>query len=148
MSRKRPRGARRSRVALLLAGLGAAGTAFAYRPIVNFQVNCQGCHLPDGSGERGRVPSVRRTLVLFSGTPAGRDYVIRVPGVSESPLSNEDTAALLNWMVRHLSDVPVPKDFVEYTAEEVARNRRRPLADPVKTRARLLEAAGAHGGAG
>ena len=50
----------------------AADAARGYQPAVNFQLNCMGCHLADGSGESGRVPSLRRSLVLFSGTPEGR----------------------------------------------------------------------------
>lgn len=147
-ARARPAGARRplvARAGLAAAGLLLAAAAQAYRPVVDYEVNCQGCHLPDGSGEAGRVPSVRRTLTLFSMSPAGRDYVIRVPGVSQSSLSDADTAALLNWMVAHLSDDPVPPGFVPYTGAEVARVRHRPLADPARRRADLLRAAGRAG---
>jgi len=86
----------------VLAGIALSGAyasaAWSYQPGVNFQLHCMGCHLADGSGQPGRVPSVRRSLILFSTSPEGRDYVIRVPGVAQSPLSDEDTAALLNWM--------------------------------------------------
>jgi hypothetical protein len=68
--------------------------------------------------------------------------VLRVPGVAQSPLSDAETAALLNWMARHLSDVPVTADFVDFSAAEVARFRHRPLADVGATRARLVLALG------
>ncbi len=106
---------------------------------VNFQLNCMGCHLADGTGEPGRVPSLRHSLVQFSGMPAGREFVLRVPGVAQSPLSDEETAALLNWMARALSDLPPAADFVDYTAEEVARFRHEPLADVAAARARVLK---------
>jgi hypothetical protein len=99
-----------------------------------------GCHLADGSGESGRVPSIRRSLVLFSATPQGREYVIRVPGVAQSPLSDEETAALLNWMAGNLSDLALPSDFVAYSADEVQKFRARPLAEVSVTRARLMNA--------
>src|SRR5271167_1511505 len=104
----------------------AANVAWSYQPAVNFQLHCMGCHLADGSGESGRVPSIRRSLVLFSATPAGRDYVVRVPGVAQSPLSDEETAALLNWMARNLSDVPLPPGFADYTASEIKSLRAQP----------------------
>jgi hypothetical protein len=119
----------------------AADAAWAYQPIVNFQVNCMGCHLADGSGQAGRVPSIRHSLVLFSATREGRDYIVRVPGVAQSPLSNEDTAALLNWMARNLSDVKLPPGFVDYSATEVQNLRHRPLAKVSDVRARLMRAA-------
>jgi len=122
-----------------LAALGIASPALAYQPIVNFQVHCMGCHLGDGSGQPGRVPSVRRSLVRLSSFAEGREYVIRVPGVAQSPLSDEETAALLNWMVRNLSDLEVPAGVADYSAAEVARSRHRPLAQVKALRAQLLK---------
>jgi hypothetical protein len=121
----------------------AVNAASAYQPLVNYQLRCMGCHLGDGSGQPGRVPSMRRSLVLFSASPEGRDYVIRVPGVAQSPLSDEDTAALLNWMARNLSDLTVPPSFIDYSEAEIHRVRDRPLVRVNAVRARLLKAAGA-----
>jgi len=126
------------RVAAVMVVLGAAAPARAYEPRVNFQLQCMGCHHADGAGEEGRVPSVRRTLVPFSGSTEGRDFVMRVPGVAQAPLSDAEVAALLNWMVRNLSDVPVPAGFVDYTAAEVGQARHRPLAAVREARSRLL----------
>jgi len=122
----------------------SAHAAAAYRPRIDYQLNCQGCHLADGSGEAGRVPSVRRMLVPFAENPAGRRYLIQVPGVSESSLSDRATAAVLNWMVHRLSDVPVPRNFVPFTTAEVARWRRIPLTNVAATRARVQRQIDAH----
>jgi hypothetical protein len=119
----------------------AANAASAYQPLVNFQLHCMGCHLADGSGQAGRVPSIRRSLLLFSASPEGRDYIVRVPGVAQSPLSNEDTAALLNWMARNLSDLKMPPDFADYSAAEIERLRHHPLVKVSAVRARLLRTA-------
>jgi mono/diheme cytochrome c family protein len=124
---------------LLIAAASASPAALAYTPQVNFQLQCMGCHRLDGSGEEGRVPSVRSTLVPFAMLAEGREYVIRVPGVAQSTLSDEDTAALLNWMARHLSNVPLPAGFADFTAAEVARSRHQPLPAVKEARARLLE---------
>jgi hypothetical protein len=128
--------------ALVAAVLGcSATTAFGYEPLVNYQLRCMGCHLPDGSGQSDRVPSVRRSLVLFSATPQGRNYVARVPGVAQSPLSDEETAMLLNWMARNLSDEKVPDNFIAYSAAEIHGLREHPLARVKAIRARLWKAA-------
>jgi hypothetical protein len=119
----------------------AVDAAWAYQPVVNYQINCMGCHLADGAGQAGRVPSIRRSLVLFSASSEGRDYIVRVPGVAQSPLSDADTAALLNWMARNLSDLKVPPDFADYSEAEVQSLRHRPLASVSDVRARLLKAA-------
>ncbi|HUE10826.1 MAG TPA: hypothetical protein VMQ54_07800 [Steroidobacteraceae bacterium] len=126
--------------AMVLSWTGA-NCAWSFQPAVNFQLNCMGCHLADGSGEPGRVPSIRRSLVLLSATPQGREFVIRVPGVAQSPLSDEDTAALLNWLARNLSDLTVPSSFADYSAAEIQKSRSRPLARISVLRARLMKAA-------
>src|ERR1700723_1675111 len=126
--------------AIALTG-ALTGSAWGYEPLVNYQLRCMGCHLADGSGQPGRVPSIRRSLVLFSTSTAGRDYVVRVPGVAQSPLSDAETAALLNWMARNLSDLKVPASFADYSEAEVQSLRHRPLASVSDVRARLLKAA-------
>jgi hypothetical protein len=130
-------------VAAIAFSWAAVNVARGYQPLVNYQLRCMGCHLADGSGQPGRVPSIRRTLVLFSAYPRGRDYVARVPGVAQSPLSDEDTAALLNWMARNLSDLKVPPGFADYSEAEIHSLRDRPLVRVSAIRARLLKAAAA-----
>jgi hypothetical protein len=98
-----------------------------------------GCHQADGAGEKGRVPSIRRTPVLFSSLPEGREFLLRVPGVAQAALSDQDLATLMNWMLRNLSDVPLPQDFVEFTVAEVGTARRQPLASVTAQRSRLLD---------
>jgi hypothetical protein len=127
--------------AALFCASAGTGAAWSYQPVVNYQLRCMGCHLPDGSGQPGRVPSIRRSLVLFSASPAGREYVVRVPGVAQSPLSDEDTAALLNWMARNLSDVKIPPGFADYSQAEIHRMRDQPLVQVSAVRARLWKAA-------
>jgi hypothetical protein len=130
------------RLALAVAAatlpLGWAAAACAYGPRVNYQLQCMGCHHADGAGEEGRVPSVRRTLVRLSGFPEGRDFVMRVPGVAQAPLSDAEIAALLNWMARNVSDVALPAGFADYTAAEVAAARHRPLSAVRELRSQLL----------
>lgn len=131
---------------VLIFGGGALGaeialgieTTPAYSARVNYQLQCMGCHGADGSGEAGRVPSIRRTLVPFSLVPEGREFVLRVPGIAQSALNDHDVAVLLNWMARNLSDVPLPDNFVEYTALEVSRFRHNPLTTVKTARERLL----------
>ena len=131
----------RAALALLLfiAAANRGEAAPPYSASVNYQLQCRGCHRPDGSGEAGRVPSLRRTLVRFSMAADGREFILRVPGVAQSSLSDQETAALLNWIARNLSDVPLPGDFIDYTAAEVGRFRHRPLASVSAVRERLMQ---------
>ncbi len=125
-----------------------ASQLWAAQPVVltppvqsNYMLNCMGCHLPDGSGAAGKVPSVRDSMVVLSRSSAGRRYLVQVPGASQSPLSDLELAQVLSWMVRNLSAQTVPPDFTDFTAAEVAGYRRSPLLNVRETRARLLAAA-------
>jgi hypothetical protein len=104
-------------------------------------LNCMGCHLADGSGAQGKVPSLRDSLALLSASRAGRRYLVQVPGSAQSPLSNLELAQVLNWMVRNLSARGVADGFTEFTAVEVADYRRLTLVSVRDTRARLLSPA-------
>jgi hypothetical protein len=106
----------------------------------NYMLNCMGCHLPDGSGARGKVPSMRESLVTLATSAAGRRYLVQVPGSARSPLSDRELAQVLSWMVRNLSARPLGADFADFTESEVARYRGSPLVEVRKTRARLLTA--------
>ena len=107
----------------------------------NYMLNCMGCHLADGSGASGKVPSVRGSMLILSRSTAGRRYLVQVPGAAQSPLSDLELAQVLSWMVRNLSARAVPADFTDFTAAEVAEYRRSPLVNVRETRARLLAAA-------
>jgi mono/diheme cytochrome c family protein len=106
----------------------------------NYMLHCMGCHLADGSGAAGKVPSVRDSLAILATSSAGRRYLVEVPGASQSQLSDLELAQVLSWMVRNLSARPVPPGFADFTAAEVARCRSSPLFEVRATRARLLQA--------
>jgi hypothetical protein len=118
------------------AGVSAADAAIAARN--NYMLRCMGCHVADGSGSAGRVPSVRDSLVPLASSVAGRRYLVQVPGSARSPLSDLQLAQVLSWMVRNLSRWPVPAGLVDFSAAEVASYRRTPLIEVQATRARLL----------
>ena len=121
------------------APAGEAASATAARN--NYMLRCMGCHVADGSGSAGRVPSVRDSLVPLASSAAGRRYLVQVPGAAQSPLSDLELAQVLSWMVRNLSREAAPAGFVDFSAAEVASYRRTPLIDVRATRARLLPAA-------
>ena len=107
-------------------------------PRINFVLHCQGCHLPDGSGVPGKVPAMRGHLARFLEVPGGREYIVRVPGVSTSKLSDSDTAALMNWLVREMGPA-VPADFRPYTTAEITALRAKWLTRPAPVRAELIK---------
>lgn len=106
----------------------------------DYMLHCQGCHGPSGAGMEGAVPSFRGQLGRFLRVEGGREYLVRVPGTSQSELSDARIAALLNWMLREFSPGQAPEGVAPYTEEEIARIRRPPLTDVVEVRRRLIEA--------
>ena len=133
----RPR-LRRGLVAL--AAVAPACALAGADPQADYMLHCMGCHVADGSGSPGRVPSVRESLPVLSASATGRAFLVQVPGAAQSPLSDLELAQVLNWMIRNLSDRPVSSDFRDFSAEEVARFRKTPLVNVRGTRAQLLAA--------
>jgi len=126
---------------LLLCGAPVwAQQPFVPTPAVQatYMLKCMGCHLADGAGAAGKVPSLRESLVPLAMSSPGRHYLMQVPGVSQSALSDEDLARLLTWMVRNLSAHSPPAAFRDFTPEEIARYRSAPLIAVRERRAAVL----------
>jgi hypothetical protein len=109
-------------------------------PRIDYILNCQGCHGPDGAGAPGAAPSFRDHVAKFLSVSGGREYLMRVPGVTQSELNDARTAAVLNWLVREFSPQQVPTDFRPYTEAEVGQHRHAPLTDVVAVRTQLMQA--------
>ena len=121
-----------------MLALAAAAPARGESPEVSYMLQCQGCHLADGSGKPGAVPALAGSVGRFLTVAGGREYLVRVPGSSQSPLSDAELAELLNWMVRRFGPPEVAADFKPYSAGEVARVRRPPLTDVESVRRELV----------
>ncbi|MGH8247915.1 MAG: c-type cytochrome [Gammaproteobacteria bacterium] len=124
--------------ASLLTATAGAESVDDDRARQNYILNCQGCHLGDGSGSPGAVPNVRDFLGYFIHVPGGRDFIVQVPGAANSALDDEQLAEVMNWMLLNFSRGQLPVDFVPYSAEEVSRLRQGVLADVQNPRAELI----------
>lgn len=103
----------------------------------NYILHCSGCHGPDGAGTRaGGIPSL--TLVkTFTGDSEGRKYLLQVPGVAYSGLSNKDIASVLNYVVARWGQPNIP--FQSFTTAEVDRLRATDIEDIVSYRRNLTK---------
>jgi hypothetical protein len=120
------------------AALLAAGPASADPARTLYMLHCQGCHLADGSGSPGEVPSLAGSLGRFLDAPGGRAFLVQVPGAATSALSDAELALVLNWMVRAFGPADAAERLAPYDAAEVARLRASPLADVASVRAELV----------
>ena len=116
-----------------------AANADDHRASVNYKIHCQGCHLPDAIGFADKVPRMKDFVGYFLHSQEGREFVIRVPGVATSTLSDDAITELMNWLLLTYSADQLPGDFMPYSAAEVAGLRLDLEGDPESTRKGILE---------
>ena len=124
-------------MATLMFGLAGAGTGLAAQAQFNYILHCQGCHMADGRETPGKIPPLIGAA-RFLEVEGGREFLVRVPGVSLSIIPDGELAELMNWMLYRFSAEDMPTDFVPYTAEEIGRYRQEPLVEVETVRAGLL----------
>ena len=120
-----------------VALLAAAVQCFA-DPHTDYLLYCRGCHLHTGEAiPDASIPSLQELVPLLASAD-GREYLVRVPGVSQANLSDARLAAVLNWVLTEFNADTLPADFEAYSAEEVGEARDKVLVDPLKTREEIL----------
>jgi cytochrome c len=122
----------------MLLVFAAVTPACAESPQNIYTLNCWGCHRANGEGVAGTAPPLINAAD-FLRVPGGREYLIRVPGVSQSMLDDADTALVMNWILETFSKGRVPADFQPLTAAEIHHARAEPhLFDITEIRTQLL----------
>lgn len=100
-----------------------------------YLLHCSGCHGDDGAGSRtGGIPSLR-LIKSFTSDADGRKYIMQVPGIVNSGLSNKDIAAVVNYVVTRWGQPGVP--FQLFSEEEVNELRATEIDDIVAYRRNL-----------
>ena len=111
----------------------------AQRAEINYLLNCAGCHRVNGKGAPGSVPDLSEYLGKFAQHPAARAFLAQAPGASSAPISDQELADVLNWILYTMNAAQLKPDFKPYTAAEAGEYRQTPVVDPGKTRRALLE---------
>ena len=124
-------------VATLALVLACSGSASAETARANYLLACMGCHLMDGSGTKDKVPALKGEVAKFLPVEGGREFLIQVPGTSQSRLDDLETAEVLNYILQTFDPDHLPKDFIPYSEDEVAQYRSVHLVDAVARRAEL-----------
>ena len=104
----------------------------------NYILNCQGCHLPDGSGSKGNVPKMNDFVGYFLHVPGGREFLVQVPGAAGAPISDQELADVMNWILLNFSKNELPEPYIPYTPEEIGELRKEPLIEMHQRREELL----------
>ena len=128
-------------IAVLVAALSIAIAALAggSPPAELYTLNCWGCHKPRAEGIPGAVPRLADSMADFLQVPGGREYLVEVPGVAASALSNAEVAQVLNWLLFTFNKAEMPSDFTPYTAAEIAKYRPHQLIRITETRDDLVK---------
>ena len=97
-------------------------------PQVAYLTSCGGCHGVEGVSAPRNVPTLRHLTGSFLCTRRGRQFIVRLPDVALSTLSNRMLTAVMNWIVFDLgAPATGRRQGRPYTVAEVARLRREPL---------------------
>ena len=120
--------------AVALAAVPRAKPAQSPTPLPAAQVayltSCGGCHGIEGRSAPGSVPTLRGLTGSFLCTPQGRDFIIRLPDVALTQLSDRRLTEVMNFVVFDLgAPVAGGEKASLYTVAEVARLRHHPLTD-------------------
>ena len=122
----------------MFSAIAVARPAGAFTARVNYALHCQGCHLADGRETPGLVHRLQGTVGLLARTPAGREYLVRLPNVASVPLDDRELAALLDWVVLRFAESRPGENPAPFSVEEIAPRRGRPLLDADSARAAAL----------
>jgi hypothetical protein len=117
--------------------LGATPRPSQTRPVtrlsatqVAYLTHCGGCHGIEGISAPGAVPTLRGLTGSFLCTRQGREFIIRLPDVGLSTLSDRELTDVMNFVVFDIgAPVAGGRPALPYTVAEVARLRRQPLTD-------------------
>jgi hypothetical protein len=111
------------------------------KPQSNYLLGCGGCHGENGVSNSKLVPDLHDQVGFYLNIPAGREYLVRLPNVAFSIMSDQELTDVLNFMVFRIGGASVPAHTAPYTIAEVARLRKQPLNEVslLDYRQRLVE---------
>jgi hypothetical protein len=80
-------------------------------PQSDYVEHCSGCHGMQGDSAPAEIPVLRDRIGYFMCLPEGREYLIRLPNVAYSAITdNQELADMMNFVVFGLGGNSAPKD--------------------------------------
>jgi cytochrome c553 len=124
----------------------AHGQAAERSVAANYALRCSGCHGIDGSGNPAAgIPDFRGYIGAFAEDDEGRTYVLHVPGVAMSSLSDREISAVVNYLIGTWAGASLRAELIPFTPEEVGVRRAQPITDVVAFRRRIVARLGRAG---
>ena len=89
-------------------------------PQSDYVEHCSGCHGMQGDSAPAEIPVLRGRVGYFMCTKEGREYLIRLPNVAYSAITdNQELADMMNFVVFGLGGNSAPKAAKPYSAEDI-----------------------------
>lgn len=115
---------------LVFGGVAAGSTPTApvshelTLPQSDYIEQCGGCHGLQGTSAPAEIPVLRERVGYYMCLPEGRSYLLRLPNVAHSRITDDaELADLMNFVAFGLGGASVPASAKPFTAEEVTRER-------------------------
>ena len=136
---------RSTRFLFAAAAVSIFATVAHASPQQDYILYCMGCHGPQAEGVPGKVPPLAHALARYMRSPAGRNYILRVPGAANSVLSDAQLAGVLNWLAQTFDAQELSSDVPLFSAAEVTSLRHSPLPSVLATRREVVRELAATG---
>jgi hypothetical protein len=127
------------------AAASVSATLAHASPQQDYILYCMGCHGPQAEGVPGKVPPLAHVLGRYMRSPAGRNYILRVPGAANSALSDAQLAGVLNWLAQTFDAQGLSSDVPLFSTAEVTSQRHSPLPSVLATRREVVRELAATG---
>lgn len=102
----------------------------------NYVLHCSGCHGMNGQGTlAGGIPPFPDSVGHIAGIDIGRTYIVHVPGVVSTSMTDAEIAEVINYVLDAWGD-----GARHFSAEEVTSRRALPVGDVVAYRREVVEA--------
>ncbi|WP_119388178.1 c-type cytochrome [Taklimakanibacter lacteus] len=132
--------------AVFLALSLPTAAAQAVEPNYNYALHCTGCHTAEGvSPPLGRIPPLKGVVGHLVRSEDARLYFANVPGIVNSGLSADETAALLNWVVEVFGEKSTPESWTPFNGAEIKALRKAAPADIMAYRKHVQDELDAQG---
>lgn len=122
--------------AMLLTGMAMPVSAAEIgHARADYILRCSGCHGLNGNGTvEGGIPAFPNSVSHIAGIDIGRTYILHVPGVISTDMTDARIADVLNYIVDKWGD-----GDTHFSAGEVTRRRAIPVGDVVALRRKVVE---------
>lgn len=120
----------------LVPWLAVQADAQGLSPRGSYILHCSGCHGVTGEGAPAAgIPSFVDSVGHIAGSDLGRTYIMHVPGVVSTDLTDAGIAEVMNYVLDDWGD-----GAPHFSADEVTRRRALDVADVVALRRQVKEA--------